>query len=106
MWALLRTKLALGLLHVFPPLDDFISWFGLSYNTARSTLPFTLSFDLSGMSIIVAQSASMAFFFQCASCQARLKGPHMLLSVYHKTTFYIDHETIYLLMNFSTCHLL
>jgi hypothetical protein len=37
---------ALGLLHVFPPLGDFISWFGLSHNAVRSTLAFTLSFDL------------------------------------------------------------
>jgi hypothetical protein len=43
----------------------FISWFGLSHNATRSTLAFTSSFDLSGLSIIIAQSASATFFLVC-----------------------------------------
>jgi hypothetical protein len=30
--------------------------------------------------------------------------PHMFLTISHKTTFWIGHETIYLLMNFGTSH--
>jgi hypothetical protein len=45
----------------------------LSHNAARSTLAFTISFDLSGMSIIVAQSA-LTTFFQCASRQCCVGG--------------------------------
>jgi hypothetical protein len=59
---LLKKKSALCILHVFPLLGGFISWFGLSHNAAKSTLAFTLSFDLSGMSMIVVQSASATFF--------------------------------------------
>jgi hypothetical protein len=36
--------------------------------------------------------------------QAQLMGPHMLLTISHKTTFWIDHETMYLLTNFGTSH--
>jgi hypothetical protein len=36
--------------------------------------------------------------------QARLMSAHMLLTISHKTTFLIGHESIYLSMNLHTSH--